>query len=185
MPKRHASARSVVRLPLVLCIALLLTCTVRSLSFAGMPVPGQQAPDFSLPGLFDPQTVSLKDLKGKVVLMNIWASWCTSCKEEMEDLVIVQEQYGPRGFAFVAVNIDNSPAAAVEFMSRLEAKRKKKPAGTFLYDKDKIVPKAYLQRAMPTSYLIDREGKFRKMYLGSFSKSTLAALTADVEEALK
>jgi len=185
MAKRHASKRSFVRLPLVLCIALLLTFTVRSLCFAGMPVPGQQAPDFSLPGLLDAKTVPLKDLKGKVVLVNIWASWCTSCKEEMEDLMSVQEQYGPRGFAFVAVNIDNAPDSAIEFMGRLEAKRKKRSAGTFLYDKDKLVPKAYLQRAMPTSYLIDREGKIRKIYLGSFSKSTLAALTAEIEEALK
>jgi thiol-disulfide isomerase/thioredoxin len=162
-----------------------LACAAASIAFAGMPAAGQPAPDFALPGLFDTQTVSLKDLKGKVVLMNIWASWCTSCKEEMEDLMSVQDQYGPRGFAFVALNIDNAPASAVEFMGRLEAKRKKKPAGTFLYDKDKMVPKAYLQRAMPTSYLIDREGKFRKIYLGSFSKSTLAALTAEIEEALK
>ena len=185
MARGSTSATELVRSTLVLGIALFLIFTVRSVSFAGMPTPGQQATDFTLPGLFDEKTVSLRDLKGKVVLMNIWASWCTSCKEEMEDLMSAQEQLGPRGFAFVAVNIDNAPASAVEFMSRLEAKRKKKPAGTFLYDKDKMVPKAYLQRAMPTSYLIDREGKFRKIYLGSFSKSTLAALTVEIEEALK
>ena len=182
MVHRHVSALSYTRLSLILLSAAVLTS---SIAFAGVPATGQQASDFTLPGLFDTQTVSFKDLKGKVVLLNIWASWCTSCKEEMEDLMSVQEQYGPRGFAFVAVNIDNAPASAVEFMSRLEAKMKKKPAGTFLYDKDKMVPKAYLQRAMPTSYLIDREGKFRKIYLGSFSKSTLAALKADIEEALK
>ena len=67
----------------------------------------------------------------------------------------------------------------------MEANRKKKAAGILLYDKDKQVPKAYFQRAMPTSYLIDREGKFRKIYLGSFSKSTLTALKADIEEAIK
>jgi cytochrome c biogenesis protein CcmG/thiol:disulfide interchange protein DsbE len=185
MARGSGSATALVRSTLVLGIVLLLIFTVRSISFAGLPAPGQQATDFTLPGLFDEKTISLKDLKGKVVLMNIWASWCTSCKDEMEDLMFVQEQYGPRGFAFMAVNIDNTAASAIEFMGRLEVKMKKKPAGFFLYDKDKLVPKAYLQRAMPTSYLIDREGKFRKIYLGSFSKSTLAALTADIEEALK
>jgi hypothetical protein len=103
----------------------------------------------------------------------------------MEDLMAIQEQYSPRGFVFMAVNIDNAPASAVDFLERLGTKRKKKPAGIFLYDRDKLVPKAYLQRAMPTSYLIDREGKFRKVYPGSFSKSTLGALKADIEEALK
>jgi thiol-disulfide isomerase/thioredoxin len=185
MARGSASATALVRSTLFLGIALLLIFTVRSISFAGMPAPGQQATDFTLPGLFDEKTVSLKDLKGKVALMNIWASWCTSCKEEMEDLLMVQEQYGPRGFAFMAVSIDNAPSSAIEFMGRLEAKMKKKPAGIFLYDKDKQVPKAYFQRAMPTSYLIDREGKFRKIYLGSFSKSTLTTLKADIEEALK
>jgi thiol-disulfide isomerase/thioredoxin len=119
------------------------------------------------------------------VLLNIWASWCTSCKEEMEDLMKAQEQYGPRGFAFVAVNIDNAPASAVEFIDRLGTKMHKRPVGILLYDRDKAVPKAYMQRAMPTSYLIDREGAFRRIYLGSFSKSTLPALKADIEEALK
>ena len=51
--------------------------------------------------------------------------------------------------------------------------------------KDKQVPKVYYQRAMPTSYLIDREGTFRKIYPGSFSKSTVGALKAEIEEALK
>ena len=185
MTRRHASARSFARSSLILLIMAGMACAAVSIAFAGMPAAGQPAPDFALPGLFDTQTVSLKDLKGKVVLMNIWASWCTSCRDEMEDLMAVQEQYGPRGFAFMAVSIDNDPASATQFMDRLGTKMKKKPGGILLYDKDKLVPKAYLQRAMPTSYLIDREGKFRKIYLGSFSKSTLGALKADIEEALK
>ena len=179
------SARSRACVRLILVLAAVLVVAAGSRSFAGIPAPGQQTTDFSLPGLFDAKTVSLRDLKGKVVLMNIWASWCTSCKEEMEDLMAVQELYAGRGFAFLAVNIDNAPASAVEFMNRLESKMKKKTAGTFLYDKEMQVPKAYFQRAMPTSYLIDREGKLRKVYLGSFSKSTLGALKSDIEEALK
>ena len=185
MKRKCAFARFCERLPLILFIAAMLAGVSRPAAYAGLPAAGQQAQDFTLPGLIDARTVSLKDLKGKVILMNIWASWCTSCKEEMEDLMAVQEQYSARGFSLVTVNIDNAPAAAVEFMGRLEAKTKKKPLGILLYDKDKLVPKAYLQRAMPTSYLIDREGKFRKIYLGSFSKSTLTALKADIEEALK
>jgi len=185
MGQGYASAPSRVQLFLILCIVMAQTCMVQSNAFAGVPVAGQQAPDFVLPGLLDGQTLSLKDLKGKVVLLNIWASWCTSCKEEMEDLMAVQEQYGPRGFALVAVNIDNAPTSAVDFLKRLESRTKKKPGFIFLYDKDKTVSKDYLQRAMPTSYLIDREGIFRKVYPGSFSKSTLETLKAAIEEALK
>lgn len=185
MEKGYASTRSRVQLSLILFIIAILTCAAQPLAFAGMPVAGQQAPELALPGLFDAQTLSLKDLKGKVVLLNIWASWCTSCKEEMEDLMAVQEQYGPRGFALVAVNIDNATSSAVDFLKRFESRTKKKPGFILLYDKDKTVSKDYRQRAMPTSYLIDREGILRKTYPGSFSKSTLETLKAAIEEALK
>jgi cytochrome c biogenesis protein CcmG, thiol:disulfide interchange protein DsbE len=185
MDKSFSRARSYHRRSLILCAAMVLTCAVRSLSFAGVPVPGQQAPDFTLPGLVDSKTVSLKDLQGKAVLLNIWASWCTSCRDEMEDLMSVQEQYAPRGFALVAVNIDNAPAPAVEFLKRLESRTKRKPGFIFLYDKDKTVPHEYRQRSMPTSYLIDRQGIVRKVYPGSFSKSTLDMLRSAIEEALK
>ena len=103
----------------------------------------------------------------------------------MEDLMAVQEQYGPRGFALVAVNIDNAPASAVDFLKRLESRTKKKPGFILLYDRDKTVPNDYRQRAMPTSYLIDRQGIVRKIYPGSFSKSTLDTLRTSIEEALK
>jgi len=185
MGKEYAPVRARVRLFLILCIVLVQTGMLQSIAFAGVPVAGQQAPDFVLPGLLDGQTRSLGDLKGKVVLMNIWASWCTSCKDEMEDLLSVQEQYGPRGFALVAVNIDNAPSSAVDFLKRLESRTKKKPGFILLYDKDKTVSKDYMQRVMPMSYLIDREGRFRNIYPGSFSSNTLGTLKAAIEEALK
>ena len=170
---------------LFLCLTFLLVCGGRTLAVAGMPVAGQPVPDFALPGLTDGQTTSLKDLQGKVILLNIWASWCTACKEEMEDLLALQEEYGPRGFVLVAISIDNSPASAVEFMKRIEVKTKKKSGLIVLYDKDKAVSREYRQRSMPTSYLIDRHGKLAKLYPGSFSKSTLGALKAAIEEVLK
>jgi thiol-disulfide isomerase/thioredoxin len=173
------------RRTLILLMVLVLVPAVRSIASAGMPAPGQQAPEFALPGLADGRTLSLRDLRGKVVLLNIWASWCTACKDEMEDLMVLQEQYGPRGFALVAVNIDNAPAAALDFLNRLETKTKKKPGFILLYDREKIVPRDYRQRAMPTSYLIDRQGTVRKIYPGSFSHSTLEPLKTAIEEALK
>jgi len=185
MVKGYAKERSRVRRSLLLFIIAVLTCAAQPQAFAGMPAPGQQAPAFDLPGLLDAQTVSLKALQGKVVLLNIWASWCTSCRDEMEDLMAVQEHFGPRGFALVAINIDNAPSSAVDFLQRLEKKTKKKPGFILLYDKDKTVASDYRQRAMPTSYLIDRQGIVRKIYPGSFSKSTLDALKASIEEALK
>jgi alkyl hydroperoxide reductase subunit AhpC len=103
----------------------------------------------------------------------------------MEDLMAVQEQYRPRGFALVAINIDNTPSSAVDFLNRLENKTRRRTGFILLYDKDKTVSKDYRQRAMPTSYLLDRQGIVRKIYPGSFSKSALETLKASIEEALK
>jgi cytochrome c biogenesis protein CcmG/thiol:disulfide interchange protein DsbE len=167
-------------------IVMILTFTTTMVTFAApIAEEPQPAPDFVLPGLLDTNTYSLKDLKGKVVLLNIWASWCTGCREEMEGLMLVQEQYGPQGFVIMAVNIDNAASKATDFMKGLEVKTGKKTGFILLYDKDKTVPRDYHQRAMPTSYLIDREGRLKKIYPGSFTKSRLGALKAAIEEAFK
>jgi thiol-disulfide isomerase/thioredoxin len=185
MGRDPVAARTPVRSLLVLFAAAALLCGASSRAVAGMPAPGQQAPDFALPGLLDTKTLSLKDLQGKVVLLNIWASWCTSCREEMEDLMAVQEQYRARGFSLVAVNIDNAPSSAVDFLNRLESRTGRRTGFILLYDKDKTVAREYRQRAMPTSYLIDRQGIVRKVYPGSFSKDALEPLKTAIEEALK
>lgn len=182
MDKGFISARVFVLLIVILSV---LASRVPSMVLAGVPGEGQPAPDFVLPGLLDAQTHSLKDVKGKVVLLNIWASWCTGCREEMEDLMSVREHFGPRGFVIVAVNIDNNPERAIHFIKGLEDKTKKKTGFIHLYDKDKTVSKDYRQRGMPTSYLIDREGTLKKIYPGSFTKETIGALKAAIEEALK
>jgi thiol-disulfide isomerase/thioredoxin len=176
------SAGHIVR---ILFLVFLLNSPVPASAGGGLPVPGQPVPDFSLPGLFNGRITALRDLKGKVVLLNIWASWCTACREEMEDLMAVQERYGPRGFALVAVSIDQVQSSAVAFMKRIEQRTKKKPEAILLYDKDKTVSQEYRQRSMPTSYLIDRKGNLVKTYLGSFSKSTLGSLQAEIEKELK
>jgi thiol-disulfide isomerase/thioredoxin len=182
MEKGYLSTRALV-VSFVMVFAL--TCFAPSIALSGAPVEGQPAPDFVLPGLLDAQTQSLKDLQGKVVLLNIWASWCSGCREEMADLMSVQEHYGPRGFAIVTVNIDNSASRAVGFIKSLEERSKKKTGLILLFDKDKAVSKDYRQRAMPTSYLIDRQGILKKIYPGSFTKDTIGALKTAIDEVLK
>src|SRR5512139_4044136 len=80
------------------------------------PQQGFLAPDFSLPDL-DGQTVSLSDLRGQVVVLNIWATWCPPCRAEMPALQAVYADYAGQGLVVLAVNstIQDEPAAIAPF----------------------------------------------------------------------
>src|SRR5215813_13745196 len=76
---------------------------------------GKPAPDFALQSL-DGKTVHLSDYRGKAVLLNFWATWCSPCKIEMPWFVELQKEYGPQGLQIVGVAMDDaSPADISEF----------------------------------------------------------------------
>jgi thiol-disulfide isomerase/thioredoxin len=111
-------------------------------------------PDFTLAD-GDGATESLADLGGKVVLLNIWATWCVPCREEMPQLNALQEALGGKSFEVVAVNIDKGgPEKARKFLEETKAKDLTlytDPTGK-LFSKLRAV-------GMPTTLLIDRDGK--------------------------
>lgn len=171
------------RTSLLTLIALLIMANASS----AVPMEGQPALDFNLPELNDSgKTYSLKDYKGKVVLLNIWASWCTGCQAEMPEFLEIQEKYKKRPFLIVAVSVDSNKTKAIDYLKGLEEKTKKKVNFTVLYDKDQaIAKKEYKPRGMPASYLIDKNGTLKKIFIGSFTAANINALTAAIEEALK
>ncbi|WP_018131950.1 thiol-disulfide oxidoreductase ResA [Effusibacillus pohliae] len=120
--------------------------------------PGQSAPDFSLADL-NGRTVSLHDLKGKVVLLNFWGSWCDPCREEMPALETAYKQYKDKGFTVVGVNIAESRVTAKGFTDRFGV--------TFpvLLDSDRDVTlNRYKVGPIPTSFLIDKQGRVQEKF---------------------
>lgn len=151
-----------------------------------VPQEGHAAIDFKLPDINNSAKIySLKDLRGKVVLLNIWASWCTGCKVEMPEFVNLMEEFKGKNFQIVAISVDNDKNRAVNFLKGLEEKSRGKINFTVLYDGDKSVTKEYKPLGMPMSYLIDRNGNLTKVFFGSFNKENIYALKAAVKEALK
>jgi peroxiredoxin len=75
------------------------------------------APDFSLPDL-DGQTLRLSDLRGKIVLLDFWATWCTPCREETPHLVELQNKYRDQGLQIIGVSMDDSSEPVGEFYQR-------------------------------------------------------------------
>ncbi len=125
----------------------------------GGAVVGSKAINFTLK-TFQGKPVTLSKLRGKVVLLDFWASWCDPCREEMPFLDILQKKYGPRGFTVLAVNIDNSSKNALAFLQQYNIKL---PS---LWDKKKKVVSAYDVQAMPTTLIIDQRGWVRFIHHG-------------------
>ena len=119
--------------------------------------------------------VSLSDYKGKVVLVDFWATWCDPCKYEIPELIKLQDRLGSKGFAILSVSMDEDVAEVAPF-----AKAAKINYPIILNGSDRS-PKGWVQPGLPTAYLIGRDGKVLQRKFGSKS---LKQLAADVEAAL-
>ncbi|MDA8106701.1 MAG: TlpA disulfide reductase family protein [Nitrospiraceae bacterium] len=121
----------------------------------------QKAPDFALKDLRG-NTVRLSGLKGKVVLLNFWATWCPPCVAEMPQLNKLYKKLGPRGLHVVAVSTDNSIGYPREFVS------KNGIDFTVLYDENRTVTRSYKVFSMPTTFLIDKNGIIIEKFFGDY-----------------
>ena len=117
-----------------------------------------QAPGFTLPG--QNQTIQLSKYKGKVVYLDFWASWCEPCKRSFPWMNELQALYGEDGFEIIAVNLDTSRKDAEEFLKEMPAKF------DVAFDKSGKTAEAYHLKAMPSSFLIDRNGRLVHKSLG-------------------
>ncbi|MBI2857346.1 MAG: TlpA family protein disulfide reductase [Chloroflexi bacterium] len=130
------------------------------------PRAGNPAPDFALVDLKG-NVVRLSEMKGKVVFINFWASWCGPCRQEMPELEKIYQKYKDRGVVFLGVDIKESPALVRQFVQR---------GGynwTFLLDASGAVTSRYGISAIPTSFFVDRDGVIREIYLGAMNKDRM------------
>lgn len=125
------------------------------------PREGFLAPDFTLETLSGDQ-ISLPDLRGNAIVLNLWASWCLPCRAEMPALQSVYQENHERGLEVLAVNItaQDNLAAVEAFAHEFNL--------TFpiLLDTSGLVGKEYLMRAFPTTFFIDREGIIQRVIVG-------------------
>lgn len=102
----------------------------------------------------------LKDLHGKVVLVDFWASWCSPCLSSFPWMDELQKRHGQKGLVVVAVNLDQDRALADAFL------KKTAPQFRIEFDAEGTLAKQFGVQAMPTSFLIDRSGKVRITHRG-------------------
>jgi peroxiredoxin len=121
--------------------------------------PSGGAPDFTLPTVNGPN-LRLQEQRGRVVMVNFWATWCGPCRVEMPHLNRLYEKYRGSGFVLLGVNIDENPRAAADLAGKLGMKF------PVLLDTDKKVSRLYDLSAMPSTVLIDRDGRVRYVHRG-------------------
>jgi len=124
-------------------------------------VVGQLAPDAEFGVLHGSGTVSLSSLRGKVVLLDFWASWCAPCQEELPLLDDLARRLKNKNIEVVGLSIDESKADATEFL-----KRKSHWTLTLGHDPEQKTADQFKPPKMPTSYVIDRKGVVRHMNAG-------------------
>ncbi|WP_129626189.1 TlpA family protein disulfide reductase [Candidatus Oscillochloris fontis] len=137
------------------------------------PEVGKLAPTFSL-STPDGRTINLADLRGQVVLVNFWATWCPPCRAEMPAIQAAYATYQPQGFTVLAVTANAQPADVSDFF------RVRGLSFAPLLD-DGRVHTAYRANGLPASFFIDRQGVVRAVHHGAMSE---AVITQEVERLL-
>ena len=158
-----------------LCAAVLVLC-LRHGPAAALEA-GQAAPEIQLKDLSG-KPVALSSFKGKVVVVDFWASWCGPCKQSMPFLEKLSKTYKDKGLIVLGVNIDNDAKSAKKFLDEVRV------SFTIVSDADKKVAKAYAPPTMPSSYLVDREGKIRRVHAG-FRAGDTKSLEGEIQKLLQ
>jgi peroxiredoxin len=124
-----------------------------------LPQKGFAAPDFELETLSG-RTIALSELRGQVVLINFWATWCPPCRAEMPAIQQVYEQYRDQGFEVLAVNLQEQDAQMSAFVEERGL--------TFpiLPDRDGSVSLVYRVTSIPTTFFVDRSGIIQEIIVG-------------------
>ena len=121
--------------------------------------PSAAAPDFTLRTMNGPN-LRLAEQRGRVVMVNFWATWCGPCRQEMPQLDRLYQKYRASGFVLLGVNVDDDARKAADVAAKLGV------SFPVLLDTDKAVSKLYVLSTMPSTVLIDREGKVRYVHRG-------------------
>lgn len=159
---KQTAARRLKTLSLAACLLLLALG-------AGLAAPaGQPAPDFNLKDI-QGRPVRLSDYRGKVVLLNFWATWCAPCRAEIPHLVELYKAHGPERLAVIGVSIDRASLSRVEaFVQEYKMEYPVIYAGR---DINMLNQRFGSIRAIPTTFLIDQEGRVVRVVPGYAPRS--------------
>ena len=155
------------RLALLLFVALAFPASAQPLKqWKGGATPALELQDV------DGKLHRLADYRGKVVLLNFWATWCAPCREEMPSMQALGESLEGRPFAVLAVNVGEGERAARDFGEKMALRF------PILLDREMTTTRAWSARVLPASYVIGPDGKVAYSYLGAINWNAPQVKTA-------
>jgi peroxiredoxin len=168
--------RSATVVALVVVAALVSSAVIANLS------AGTKAPNFTLPKL-DGKSFTLRDCfkkPGKVVLLDIWATWCGPCRAEIPYIINLQKKYAKKPVAIVGVSIDDKKETVKSFVKKMKINY------TICHDPNaETVGKPYDVRSIPATYIIDKKGVIRFPHRGFGGPDDAANMDREIASLLK
>ena len=147
-------------------LGVCLGASVTHMAFAAGSILHKKAPEF-VRADFNNTRVDLKAYRGKVVLLNFWATWCAPCQLEMPRFVAWQTQYGPRGLQIIGISMDDDPAAARSLYEKLKLNY------PVAMGDEKLGELYGGVLGLPVTFLIDSHGQVRAEYRGETDLNTI------------
>lgn len=175
MSRQRSSATSrniFLILGVVLLLGLLGVMAVNLHKVVSVDLQGRPAPEFSLPlfNQFEQDQISLATLRGQVVVVNFWASWCVECYKEAKLLEQAWQDYGGRGVMFVGVDYLDTDKEGLAYMQKYGITY---PSGPDIGSK---ISKVYAITGVPETFFIDRDGKIIHVQIGPIERDQLYSL---------
>jgi len=176
---QHGNAGCVKQVLVVLCLcAVAFYAASCKRTEKGMVVEEGKAPDFTLTDTSG-KKITLSELRGKVVLVEFWATWCPPCKDAVPEMNKVYEKYKNKDVQVLAISVDQGGDVA----SKLNSFAKEHWVNYPVLIDDKKVNVSYGVANVPVAFIIDKEGKIAKKHVG-FMEELSERISRDIEELL-
>ncbi|GLS25665.1 thiol:disulfide interchange protein [Marinibactrum halimedae] len=140
---------------------------------------GETAPKFTLPDIHQSTSITLDSYKGKIVLVDFWASWCGPCRKSLPFFTDLKKEHANKPFEILAINLDESAEDGKDFLKKINTNYPILYAGA-----DSNLPQKYGVEAMPTSFIIDAQGKIWLIHKG-MKDNDKSVVRYHIKEALK
>ena len=166
-------------LPVILMAVLASACISvpyesDQIRIAPAPLPGRPAPDFAVDSPDLEGLTALSDLRGQVVLVNFWATWCDFCRDEMPALEKVYQDYKDQGFLILGVNVGENWSKVETFRQEVDF------SFPITMDSGSEIFKSYWGRGIPNSFIIDQNGFIVYVHYGEINEEQLVKVLKEI-----